>query len=196
LWVRACVKFEPGSKKKYSHTQLAMVISQHKWIVPHTTTCHPPPSYLRLKYQFTPKSSISLSKHEMNLCYWCARTLSFSSKPQGPAAAVGVVGAGNARAVTPPGPELLAPHPAKEAPCWLCCCLSGVTLAPPRGDKKTTLISLKSGPRGRPCLSTRTTQIYGHRENQIPYSIGTNETGLESRPKHLVHRNCGARGAP
>ena len=107
-------------------------ISQHLWIVPHTTICHPPPSYLRLKYQFTPKSSISLSKHEMNLCY-CARTLSFSSKPQGPAAAVRVVGAGNARAVTPPGPELLAPHPAKEAPCWLCCCLSGVTLAPPRG---------------------------------------------------------------
>ena len=115
-------------QKKHSHKQLAMAISQHKWIVPHTTTCHPPSSYLRLKYQFTPKSSISLSKHEMNLCY-CARTLSFSSKPQGPAAAVGVVGAGNARAVTPPGPELLAPHPAKEAPCWLCCCLSGVTLA-------------------------------------------------------------------
>ena len=102
-------------QKKHSHKQLAMVISQHKWIVPHTTTCHPPSSYLRLKYQFTPKSSISLSKHEMNLCY-CARTLSFSSKPQGPAAAVRVVGAGNARAVTPPGPELLAPHPAKKPP--------------------------------------------------------------------------------
>ena len=45
-------------QKKSLHRQRAMIISQHRWIVSHTTTCHPPPSYLRPKYH--PKSSISL----------------------------------------------------------------------------------------------------------------------------------------
>ena len=47
-----------------------------------------------------------------------------SIKPQGSSAAVGVVGLGNARAITLPAPSC-----SRCYCCWLCCCLSGVTFA-------------------------------------------------------------------